>query len=326
MGKIFKVDGTEEWFDEVYDEQEELKNAISSFESHLSVSYDNLRAYRNNELLASDWTQGEDSPFASDKKALWKSYRTKLRDLPESAKAPMWFEESDWPLAPGESSIPDAALRFLKSNADPIGIGTTSWVGITTGMVKKGSITDCVVRIGTDTVGVADTSGVEVGDTLKTEGVTISIVTGITTTSVSLASSSTVEVVGDLDYFREGNVYFKQTRPCAQITFDANSKVGGISTDIAVIGTHNTFDFEVNITDMANTDSYEYEISSSPEHSFINNKGVVSVVPDSNFVGTALVPVSISGAAGTVTSPTNIEFSYTAYGKEYKTFVGVVTT
>ena len=255
MGKVFKVDGTEEWFDEVVDEQEQLKNAVYSFERNISVWYDELRGYRNAQLVASDWTQGEDSPFASDKKALWQSYRTKMRDLPNHAKAPIWFESSDWPLAPGQSSVPNDALRFLKSNIDPLGIGTTSWVGV-----------------GTD------------------------------------------------------GVYFKQTRPCAQITFDASSKVGGISTDKVVIGTHNTFDFEVNITDMAFTDSYEYEISSSSEFIFLNSQGSVNVVPDSNFVGTALVPVSISGAAGTVTSPTNIEFSYTAYGKEYKTTVGVVTT
>jgi len=254
MGKIFKTDGTSEWFDEVYDEQEQLKNQISFFESHISSEYNALRSYRNNELLASDWTQGADSPFASDKKALWQSYRTKLRDLPNHAKAPMWFEESDWPLAPGQSSIPDDALQFLKSNADPMGIGTTSWVGV-----------------GTD------------------------------------------------------GVYFKQTRPCAQITFDASSKVGGVSTDKAVIGTHDTINFEVNITDMAATDSYNYKIESE-NNIFVEESGVVTVVPDSNFVGTATIPVSISGAAGTVTSPSDITFSYTAYGKEYEKIVGVVTT
>lgn len=255
MGKVFKVDGTSEWFQEVYDEQEQLKNDVAFFESNISVWYNDLRGYRNAQLIASDWTQGEDSPFASDKKALWQSYRNKLRDLPNHAKAPIWFETSDWPLAPEQSSVPNDALQFLKSNTDPLGIGTTSWVGV-----------------GTD------------------------------------------------------GVYFKQTRPCAQITFDASSKVGGISTDKVVIGTHNTFDFEVNITDMASIDSYEYEISSSSEFIFLNSQGSVNVVPDSNFVGIATVPVSISGAAGTVTSPTNIEFSYTAYGKEYKTTVGVVTT
>ena len=255
MGKIFKTDGTSEWFDEVYDEQEQLKNQISFFESNISVWYDKLRTYRNAQLAASDWTQGEDSPFASDKKALWKSYRTKLRELPNSAKAPIWFEASDWPLSPVESSVPDDALRFLKSNADPLGIGTTSWVGV-----------------GTD------------------------------------------------------GVYFAQTRPCQQISFDASSKVGGISTDIAVIGTHDTVNFEVNITDMASTDSYEYEIESE-NNIFVEESGVVTVVPDSNFVGIATVPVSISGAAGTVTSTSDITFSYTdPNGQEYEKIVGVVTT
>ena len=81
----------------------------------------------------------------------------------------------------------------------------------------------------------------------------------------------------------------------------------------------------VSFSPKSSTDSYEYEITSDPEYSFINNKGVVSVVPDSNFVGIATVPVTISGAAGTVTSPTNIKFSYTVYGQEYKTTVGVST-
>tara|TARA_E500000331_G_scaffold352815_1_gene402210 strand:- start:255 stop:1022 length:768 start_codon:yes stop_codon:yes gene_type:complete len=255
MGKIFKVDGTNEWFDEVYDEQEQLKNTISSFESNISSWYDDLRSYRNNELLASDWTQGADSPFASDKKALWQSYRTKMRDLPNHAKAPIWFEESDIPLAPGQSSVPDDALQFLKSNADPLGIGTSSWVGV-----------------GTD------------------------------------------------------GVYFKQTRPCAQITFDSSSKVGGISTDKAVIGTHDTINFELNITDLASISLYDYKIKSQPETLFVDQTGVVTVVPDSNFVGIATVPISISGAAGTVTSPITIGFSYIVDGQEYETFVGVVTT
>lgn len=252
MGKIFKVDGTSEWFNEVYDEQEQLKNEISFFESHISSEYDDLRAYRNQELLASDWTQVPDGPLDSTTKSAWAEYRMKLRDLPGDAKAPMWFEESDWPLAPGQSSIPVDALRFLKSNADPMGIGTTSWVGV-----------------GTD------------------------------------------------------GVYFAQTRPCAQITFDANSKVGGVSTDKAVIGTHDTINFEVNITDITATTSYNYEVES--EYIFVNESGVVTIVPDDNYVGSATIPVSISGAAGTVTSNTNIRFSYIADGKSIEKTVGVTT-
>lgn len=255
MAVIFKLDGTVSYENDVKDEQQDLKDKLQNFEENIQSHWNDLRGVRNSLLASTDWTQGADSPFDSSKKNEWQTYRNNLRNLPESVKAPIWFEESDWPLAPGQSSVPDDALRFLKSNVDPLGIGTTSWVGV-----------------GTD------------------------------------------------------GVYFKQTRPCAQITFDASSKVGGISTNKAVIGTHNTFDFEVNITDMASTDSYEYEITSDPEYSFINNKGVVSVVPDSNFVGIATVPVTISGAAGTVTSPTEITFTYIAQNQEYGAYVGVATT
>ena len=255
MGVILKVNGSIERTEEVFDLQANLKSKLLAFEDNMKEHYEDLRGYRNQELTATDWTQGADSPFDSSKKNEWQTYRNNLRNLPESVKAPIWFEESDWPLAPGQSSVPDDALRFLKSNVDPLGIGTTSWVGV-----------------GTD------------------------------------------------------GVYFKQTRPCAQITFDASSKVGGISTNKAVIGTHDTINFEVNITDLASTSSYDYKIKSDPEYLFINNKGVVSVVPDSNFVGIATVPVSISGAAGTITSPTEITFTYIAQNQEYGVFVGVATT
>ena len=255
MGVIFKADGSIERTEEVFDLQADLKSKLLAFEDNIKEHYEDLRSYRNQELTATDWTQGEDSPYNSDKKAEWQSYRTKMRDLPDHAKAPIWFETSDWPLAPGQSSVPADALRFLKSNIDPLGIGTTSWVGV-----------------GTD------------------------------------------------------GVYFAQTRPCTQITFDVSSKVEGISTNKAVIGTNNGFDFNVNITDLSSTSSYDWEISSDPECSFINNKGVVSVVPDSNFVGIGTVPVSISGVAGTVTSPTDIKFTYIGNRQEYSTIVGVVTT
>ena len=254
MAVIFKLDGTISYENDVKDEQQDLKDKLQNFEENIQSHWNDLRGVRNSLLASTDWTQGADSPFASDKKTEWQNYRSKLRDLPTHANAPIWFQESDIPLSPVESSVPDWAKGYIKSNIDPIGIGTTSWVGV-----------------GTD------------------------------------------------------GVYFKQTRPCAQITFDASSKVGGVSTDKAVIGTHDTINFEVNITDMAATDSYNYKIESE-NNIFVEESGVVTVVPDSNFVGTATIPVSISGAAGTVTSPSDITFSYTAYGKEYEKIVGVVTT
>ena len=44
-----------------------------------------LRNWRNKELIASDWTQVEDSPV---NKSAWATYRQALRDLPTSNADP----------------------------------------------------------------------------------------------------------------------------------------------------------------------------------------------------------------------------------------------
>ena len=56
--------------------------------------WEQIRLWRDSELLASDWTQLQDSPV--DKEA-WAIYRQKLRDLPaQNVKA----EETELPLSP----------------------------------------------------------------------------------------------------------------------------------------------------------------------------------------------------------------------------------
>jgi len=40
-----------------------------------------IKEQRNARLLASDWTQGADSPLSDSKKAEWQTYRQALRDL-----------------------------------------------------------------------------------------------------------------------------------------------------------------------------------------------------------------------------------------------------
>lgn len=54
-----------------------------------------VRAERNNMLLASDWTQLEDVPIAN--RVAWKTYRQALRDLPEQEGFP---EDIIWPTKP----------------------------------------------------------------------------------------------------------------------------------------------------------------------------------------------------------------------------------
>jgi hypothetical protein len=52
--------------------------------------------YRNNRLLASDWTQTLDAPFTDEQRQAWATYRQQLRDLPQN---PSW-PDVQWPIEP----------------------------------------------------------------------------------------------------------------------------------------------------------------------------------------------------------------------------------
>lgn len=257
MSVIFKLDGTVSYENDVKDEQQDLKNRLQNFEENIQSHWNDLRGVRNSLLASTDWTQGADAPFDANVKNAWQTYRSKLRDLPTHANAPIWFQESDIPLAPGESSVPDWANGFIKSHIDPIGIGTTSWVGV-----------------GTD------------------------------------------------------GIYFEQTRPCNQISYDVSSKVGGISTDKVAVDANSKFDFVVTISNMAAEGEYHYSIKTNPEVAFIDKATFITIVPDSNCVGISTIPVNISGVAGTITSYTDIQFNLEVdnRGSKETCTIGVVTT
>tara|TARA_Y100001963_G_scaffold118901_1_gene165753 strand:+ start:3634 stop:4572 length:939 start_codon:yes stop_codon:yes gene_type:complete len=282
MATIFKKDGIIINTPEVQTLQEDLRESVSNYETHVQSGYDELRTYRDDELKTSDWTQVPDSPLNSTAKTAWATYRTKLRDLPNDAKAPYWFEESDWPVAPGASAINPEALGFIERNKDPLGIATTSWVGITTNMVKKGSLSVNGAGIGTDIVGVADTTGVEVGDTVSYNGQTVSIVAGITTISVSLASTTPVAIYGDLDYLREGNVYYAQDRPqlTPSVSAAATTVVAGAGISFTITLTN-----QVNIQDVRWSTNYDYDGASSV--------GTMTITPvGTTGIGTVTVGIS----------------------------------
>ena len=57
------------------------------------------RDTRNQLLTDSDWTQMADSPLTDADKALWVTYRTSLRDLPDHANWPN-LADNDWPTKP----------------------------------------------------------------------------------------------------------------------------------------------------------------------------------------------------------------------------------
>lgn len=57
------------------------------------------RQIRNQLLSDSDWTQMPDSPLTDEAKALWLTYRTSLRNLPDHADWPN-LADADWPTKP----------------------------------------------------------------------------------------------------------------------------------------------------------------------------------------------------------------------------------
>ena len=56
-----------------------------------------LRAARDAELAASDWTQLADSPLTDSKKTEWATYRQSLRDITDSATS---LDDVTWPTKP----------------------------------------------------------------------------------------------------------------------------------------------------------------------------------------------------------------------------------
>ena len=311
MGIIFNSNGTITHTSDVFDLQQSLQDTIHHYDQHLEGGFEELRGYRDQELSLSDWTQVPDGPLDSTTKAAWATYREKLRDLPSNAKAPFWFDDSDWPLAPGQSSINYDALSFIKRNIDPLGIATTSWVGITTGMVEKGSLSVNEAGIGTDIVGVADTTGVEVGDTVGIGTVTVGIVAGITTTSVSLASTTPVEVYGDLYYSREGNVYYAQDRPelTASVSAAATTIVAGAGIS-----------FTITLTNQASPQDIQW--LTDYEHNSTSSSGSMTLTP----VGTTGIgTVTVVGAAVTVSDTLYLEVSSINSTIDASASVGVTT-
>ena len=66
-----------------------------------SVSlFESIRGKRDTLLSLSDWTQLVDSPLTDSKKAEWVTYRTTLRDIPETYTDVTTLDEVVWPTPP----------------------------------------------------------------------------------------------------------------------------------------------------------------------------------------------------------------------------------
>ena len=314
MATIFNKDGTVTHTPEVLNLQEELASRVNHHTNHLTSGYEELRTYRDDELKTSDWTQNPDSPLNSTTKTAWATYRTKLRDLPGNAKAPYWFEEADWPIAPGASGINPEALGFIKNNDDPLGIATTSWVGLTTNMVEKGSIGCESAGIGTDIIGIANSTGLQVGDHLRNtnmefpeEGSLIGIVSGITSVSVSLASTSPVEIGPSPNYFRSDKWYYAQDRP--ELTY-------AVSAGATTVASEGSINFTITLTNQGSEQLVRWETGGS-----LISSGSVEITP-SGTTGVSTVAIT----APSVTIPDTLSFNLLDQASGISTSVGVTTT
>ena len=223
MSAIIYLDGTTVIKDDKDDPvvQEELMKAQEyAFDEMNKEDAMVLKAYRRTELFDSDWTQGVDSPLDSTTKTAWATYRQGLRDLPASANWPNRFTKAEFPLAPGVTEVPDHAIRFVQEVNDPLGIGTTSWIGQRTEIVElagppvykntPNTRKTIIFEAPLDTM----QGTVSIGDTFAYNGES-STITGVAATSITLATGigATISIGTTGIFLQQKVIRYKQNKP-----------------------------------------------------------------------------------------------------------------
>tara|TARA_B100000035_G_scaffold177605_1_gene151444 strand:- start:53 stop:484 length:432 start_codon:yes stop_codon:yes gene_type:complete len=112
--------------------QEVLKERADIYESDKITQMQSLREYRDQKLSESDWMVVKASESGGSISTAWSNYRQALRDLPSHSRAPNRFLTADWPLSPDETEPSEQVGIFIAETRDPVGLGTTSWVGLST--------------------------------------------------------------------------------------------------------------------------------------------------------------------------------------------------
>ena len=228
-------------------EQERLQSKLDTYERSTSIGRelqsDELREWRNEQLAMSDWRIVSDAPGDTD---AWKTYRQKLRDLPLSGKFPTKFETADFPLAPGESSIPEDVEQFIITNNDPLGIGTTSWVGnITKTETLKVNVNE-PAGIGTNVISVASTSNITTSH-IYDDGETAISITAVGSDFVTIGSKSGL---ASTDYAAGSTSVGIDTEG---VTTDNWIESGSGRIAITGIGTENTITLAVGLAQTIST-------------------------------------------------------------------------
>jgi len=277
MGHHFTLDGRElVEYGGPKDPQISLQEQLDAFENGKQQRLEELRDWRNGALGASDWTQVTDGALDSTTKAAWVTYRDKLRDLPSNAKAPNQFAKSDWPLAPGQSEINDNVYDFIPEFSDPLGIGSTSWVGNGTETTTiHTTSTGEISGVGTDIISTDDITDVAIGDILKTGSITGTVagiktdaIIDLQTTAVSydIAVGQSIVPVDDIGDVNSGEIFESGS---------ISEKVIGVGTAAAGGTVYNTVSLASTIGSALGADAvvkFRREI----EHSLVSLSSTIS--------------------------------------------------
>ena len=129
MKIIFSPDGKKRNSNIPIDVQGDLRDDVENFADRQSFLRSELKNTRDRFLSESDWVITKAKETGTNIPSGWKTYRQALRDLPASDKFPDRYDIADWPLAPGETEVPEGAKIFIAEISDPVGLGTTSWIG-----------------------------------------------------------------------------------------------------------------------------------------------------------------------------------------------------
>lgn len=129
MKIIFSPDGKRKTSNIPVDVQGDLRDDVDNFAERQSFLRNALKDTRDRFLSESDWVVTKAKETGTNVPTGWKTYRQALRDLPASDKFPDRYDIADWPLAPGETEVPEEVKVFIAEISDPVGLGTTSWVG-----------------------------------------------------------------------------------------------------------------------------------------------------------------------------------------------------
>ena len=313
MTTRINLNGSSEFVED--NSQETLKTASENFHwMDWPTEWQSLRDYRETKLAQSDWTQVPDGPLDSTTKAAWATYRTKLRDIPSNAGAPIQIPDADWPLAPGESSIPPDAIGFVKSG-DPLGLGTTSWISVNTytipTLVQQTGM-PIGAGIGTNIIKVDDVSVLKVGDTIKykenedsvneyestVSSIGSSVATNTSSGTVSLwpvSLGSTISVGLDTgsplkyyDQIAQSN-YYEQEKPKKTVTL-------GVSTTI--VGGGDSLDITVSSKNVEDTEDLDYSISNLLPSDLTSGSisGTVQIIAssDRDVIGVSTISVTFA--------------------------------